>query len=185
MRKVLAFILAMALSSGAVAQSVDTPAAGAILFVNQERLLVESELGKRILAEETSERAALSAEGEAIATQLEADELALTELRQQVPPEEFRQQADAFNLRVEQIRAEQFAKDQAQAAKSETRRRAFFNIAGQVLGDILRQSRASAIMDRRAVLLFDTGLEVTDQAIVALDLVFAANPDLIQFDQQQ
>lgn len=185
MGRILSIILALGLAVSAQAQPVtDQPflPAGAILFVNQERLLADSQLGRQILALEAEERALLTAESEAVAAELEAEEQELTDLRQTIAPEEFRTLAEAFNLRVEQVRAERLAKDQAQSQRNEARRRSFYNIAGQIMGEILVQSRASAIMDRRSVLLFNSGLDITDMVIVQLDAAFAANPALLPVD---
>ena len=182
MGRFFAFILALGLAGAAQAQPVDDTSflpAGAILFVNQERMLAESELGKLILTMEASERAVLTAESERIASELEAAEQQLTDERPTAEPEAFRTKAEAFNLRVEQVRAERLAADQAQTQRNEDRRRAFYGVAGQILGEILVQNRASAIMDRRSVLLFNTGLDITDLAIVQLDAAFAANPDML------
>lgn len=183
--RLFAVCLMLGLVSAAHAQPVTDTAQlppGAILFVNQEQILAGSELGKRILALESEERAALSAEGQAIADELEAAEQALTDQRPTADPTEFRAAAEAFNLRVEQVRAERLAKDQAQSQRIDDRRRAFYGVAGQILGEILMQNRAAAIMDRRSVLLFNTGLDITDLAITQLDVAFAANPDLLPTD---
>lgn len=182
MGRLFAFIMALGLAGSAQAQAVNDTSflpAGAILFVNQERMLAESELGKRILALEADERAVLTAESERIASELELAEQQLTDERPTAEPEAFRAKAEAFNLRVEQVRAERLAADQAQTQRNEDRRRAFYGVAGQILGEILVQNRASAIMDRRSVLLFNTGLDITDLAIVQLDAAIAANPDLL------
>lgn len=182
MGKILAFWVALALALPAHAQTTPETGAlpdGAILFVNQERMLVESVLGKRILSLESEERAILSAEGEALAQELELAEQELTDLRATMPPADFRARAEAFNRRVETVRADRLTKDQAQAARIDARRRSFFAVAGQILGNIMVQNRASAIMDRRSVLLFNTGLDITDMAIAELDAAFEANPDLL------
>ncbi|MEX0970918.1 MAG: OmpH family outer membrane protein [Paracoccaceae bacterium] len=166
----------------AQAQNDTSPPPGAILFINQERMLIESTLGRAILVLESEERAVLTAASEAIADELAAEETELTELRKTATPEDFRIRAEAFNLRVERVRAEQLEKDRAQTQRNEDRRRAFFGIAAQVLGDIMVQNRASAIMDRRSVLLFNTSLDITDLAVSRLDTAYAEDPALLPTD---
>ncbi len=183
MRWILAICFALGLAMPVQAQTDPTaPPPGAILFVNQERLLVDSTLGRAILSLESEERAVLTAEGERIAAELSAEETALTEMRKTATPEDFRVRAEAFNQRVERVRAEQLDKDRAQTQRNEDRRRAFYATAAQILGDIMVQSRASAIMDRRSVLLYNTSLDITDLAVSRLDAAYAADPALLPTD---
>jgi Skp family chaperone for outer membrane proteins len=146
-----------------------TQSASGVLVLNQERLIGQSEYGQRIQRELEAASAALSAENRRIEADLTQEELELTELRDTIPAEEFRGLADAFDARVEAIRAAQEAKarditEQADAAQAQ-----FFERAAPILLDIVRSRGAAVLMDSRAVLLSAESVDVTEQAIAAID----------------
>jgi Skp family chaperone for outer membrane proteins len=146
-----------------------TQSASGVLVLNQERLIGQSEYGQRIQRELEAASAALSAENRRIEADLTQEELELTELRDTIPAEEFRGLADEFDARVEAIRAAQEAKarditEQADAAQAQ-----FFERAAPILLDIVRSRGAAVLMDSRAVLLSAESVDVTEQAIAAID----------------
>ncbi len=173
----------IALALGVQAQEFPISRVTQLLVINQEQLLLDSELGKHILALEEEEKNALLAEGSRISEEFVAEELELTEKRDQLPPEEFRQLAEAFDAKVVAMRAQQDQSDRAQIARNEARRRQFFQIAVPVLGAIMRKYNAVAILDRRSVLIFDTNLDITQEAINRLDQEYADNPDILEPQQ--
>jgi hypothetical protein len=130
----------------------EPPLAG-ILILNQERLFAQSLYGQRIQRElEDASSARLAAENRRIEAALTDEELALTELRATTEADAFREMADAFDTRVEAIRAAQEAKardltaqaDAAQASSSNAWRRSFWTSCAT--------RNAAVLMDSRAVL---------------------------------
>jgi len=150
---------------------IDTPqdAPTPIVVLNQERLLSQSRYGQRIQREVEAAGSALAAENRAIEARLTEEELALTERRAEMTPEEFRPIAEEFDTRVNGIRAAQEAKSRALQQQAEAAQQEFFEITFPVLIEILRQRDASVLMDHRAVLLSAEGIDITEAAIAMVD----------------
>lgn len=140
-----------------------------IVVMDTERLLEETRLGRRLIADVQAERDDLIARNERLRLELEAEEQELTDLRADLSPEAFRELADAFDARVQQIR-----EDSARRARDLERQRdliptQFMQIVQPVLQDLLQDANASVMMDRRAVLLAIGAIDVTDLAIGRID----------------
>ena len=106
-----------------------------------------------------------------------AEEQALTDQRKSLTPEEFSSRAAAFDEKVERIRAEQDAKAQALVAKRDEERKAFLQVAGPVLNEILGERRATAILDKRLVIVSLSAIDITDEAIAKLNAALAEPAD--------
>lgn len=171
-RSIFGLILSLVLSCtgvGAVAQDVGAAPASAVLVLNQERLLSQSLYGQRIQREVEAAGAALAAENRQIEAQLTEEELALTERRTQMTPEDFRPIAEEFDSRVNGIRAAQEAKGRALQQQADAAQQAFFETVFPILVEILRNRGASVLMDNRALLLSADGIDITDEAIALID----------------
>jgi Skp family chaperone for outer membrane proteins len=153
-------------SSPQPAESVDPGQGfGAIVVLNQERLLAASLYGQRIQREVEAAGAALAAENRRIEQQLTEEELRLTEQRATMSAEGFRPLAEDFDARVEGIRAAQEAKARALQAQAEAAQARFFELAFPILIELVQARGASVLMDNRAVLLSVEGADITDAAI--------------------
>lgn len=171
-RSLLGLILALVLSctgSHAFAQDGGAAPASAVLVLNQERLLSQSLYGQRIQREVEAAGAALAAENRQIEARLTEEELALTERRAEMAPEDFRPIAEEFDNRVNGIRAAQEAKGRALQQQAEAAQQAFFETVFPILVDILRNRGASVLMDNRALLLSADGIDITEDAIALID----------------
>ena len=83
--------------------------------------------------------------------------------------EAFAALADAFDAKVEKIRAAQQAKATALKTDQDARRKQFFDAAVPVLADLMRQAGAYAILNHDAVVLSFDSIDVTTRAIAAID----------------
>lgn len=146
----------------------DAPVTG-ILVLNQERLLTDSLYGQRIQSEVEEVSSRLAAENRAIEAELTADELELTELRPTLDADAFRALADEFDERVEGIRAAQEAKARDLATQAERARQQFYDRATPILLEIVRDRGAAVLMDSRSVLLSAERVDITEDAVAALD----------------
>lgn len=140
-----------------------------ILTIDSERLFAESAFGRRIQAEIIAAGEALVAENRRIEAELTAEEQSLTERRAEMEPEAFRAAADEFDGRVQQIRAEQDAKEQALQSRRSEGRDAFFAAATPTLGRLMLDANAVVILERRSIFLSAGLVDVTDEAIAAVD----------------
>lgn len=150
-----------------------TPASG-VLTIDPERLFLGSRLGRRLTEELEAALRELAAENRSLEARLAAEERALTEQRATMSPEDFRPLAEAFDRKVEEFRRTQDAKSRALNRRREEDRQRFLEAALPVLAQLLAESGASVILDRRAVFLSFDDIDITDRAIERLD---AATPD--------
>ena len=154
-----------------------------ILTISPEQLYSESAFGQRISREIEEEGAAISAENRRIEAELTAEERELTELRDTLAPAVFRERAEAFDEKVQQLRREQDEKARALGQRNDEARRALLAAAQPVLLQLMRDSRAVAILDRRAVLLSADAVDITDIAITRVNAQFADGADILPLRQ--
>lgn len=145
------------------------PLASPVLTLDPERLFSTSLYGKRV-AQEIEDRArTLAAENRKIEADLSAEERKLTDERAKMAPDAFRKLADAFDAKVEGIRAAQDAKNRDLDTLREDERQRFLEAALPILGQLVRDSGAVAILNQQAIFLSFRGIDVTDRAIARID----------------
>ncbi|MFD1159457.1 OmpH family outer membrane protein [Roseovarius aestuarii] len=140
-----------------------------ILLLDPDRLFTETQLGQRINRDYLAKREKLIAQNDKIAAELEAEELSLTEKRAGLSPEEFRELADAFDVKVQEIR-----RDSERAVRELERSRdrapvTFMRIVEPVLVQLMRESGGAVILDVRSVLLRADVVDITSVAIRRVD----------------
>lgn len=140
-----------------------------ILTIDVDRLLAETLYGQRLGDDLAAREEALAAENRQIEAELTAEEQSLTERRPNMEVEAFRAEAEAFDAKVQRIRVEQDAKEQALADSVEQGRTEFLNAATPVLARLMIDSGAAVILERRDVFLSASLVDITDEAIGAVD----------------
>ena len=163
-RALAAALFVLATSAGAQ----DAPQAG-FVFLDQERILTDSERGKALLADEEAARDALRAEARAVETAFEEEERRLTQQRATLDAAAFRALADDFDQRVEAARRDQDARASALAQEFEGRRRQFYADVAPLLVGVMEGRGAHAIFDETSVLLADQTLDITEAVIAEID----------------
>lgn len=136
-----------------------------VLTIDQDRLFSETRLGAGKLEALEQAAQALSAENNAIETELIAEERRLTEQRSTLPAQEFRALADEFDQRVQRIRGEQDEKARSLSRQGEEARAAFFQEVAEIISNIVREKGALVVIDRRDVFLSADRIDITDEAI--------------------
>ena len=178
---VLALITALVSAAPVFAQQTGPGVRGSIispiLTIDSERLFLESAFGKRVAAEIEAMGAELTAENRQIEADLEAEERELTEMRATMEPEVFRELADAFDAKVQQTRVAQSAKGRALNDLLDEEREVFLTAAAPVLEQLMRQSDAAVILERRSVFVSASAIEITDDAIALLDETLGSGAD--------
>ena len=139
--------------------------------LDRDRLFQSTLYGRRVIEQLAGERLRLAEETQELERALEAEELALTEARKTLPPEEFRAKADAFDEKVVALRAEAQAAEGRFVTLLETERLRFFERVAPVLAQLIHDLGAVAIIDRSAILLTTQNIDVTDLAIARVDTV--------------
>jgi hypothetical protein len=86
-----------------------------------------------------------------------------------MPPEEFRKLAEAFDEKVEGIRAAQIAKDREISDRIAADRQRFLRAAVPVLGRLMRDKGAVVILDQQTVVVNLGVIDVTEEAVARID----------------
>ena len=173
--RLAALIAAVALPAAAQNPQIELPPP--VLVIDADRLLAESAFGSAIAEEFEAAVRRLTEENRRIETELLAEERALTERRAELPPEEFRPLADAFDAKVEALRAEQDEKERALAEVGEAGRQRFFAEIVPILSDIVRERGALVLLERRDVFLSADAIDITDEAIARIDAAVPAGTE--------
>lgn len=140
-----------------------------ILTIDQDMLFRDTAYGQRIEADLREAASLLASENRRIEAELADEELALTEQRASLTLEAFRELADAFDLKVSSIRRRQDNKSRALQRRRELERQSFLKNALPILGEIVTESGAVAIIDRGSVFLTANQIDITEIAIARMD----------------
>ena len=140
-----------------------------ILTIDTDRLLAETQYGRSLNEELRLRAEAFAAENERLRVQLTDEERRLTELRPTMEVDAFRAEAEAFDQRVQGIRAEQDAKERELEEAVSQSRGEFLNTVTPVLAQLMIDSGAAVLLERRQVILSAGLVEITDEAIAAID----------------
>jgi Skp family chaperone for outer membrane proteins len=162
-------LLALALALPVRAQTPQLELPPPVLTIDAERLLAESAFGQGIAAEVEEAARRLAEENRRIEAELLAEERALTDRRAILSPDEFRPLAEAFDEKVQVLRAGQDAKQRALSEIGEEGRQRFFREAVPVLSEIVRERGALVLLDRRDVFLSADAIDITEEAIARID----------------
>lgn len=170
--RIILISLALALSGAGAgfAQSLGQ-IVSPVVTLDRERLFNDSLFGQRVKQELAAETAQMIAETSRIEDVLAKEEKTLTEQRATLDQDAFRALAQAFDEKVQNLRAE---REQAQSDlqdKIQAAQNAFFQQVGPILGQLLRDRGAVMIIDRRAVLLSAVDVDITDAAIIRVNEV--------------
>ena len=141
----------------------------ALRTIDDERLFRQSQFGQRVAAEIAEASRALEAENDRLLEELTAREAELTELRAEMSVEEFRAAANAFDIQAETARRSQAEKRQRLSQFEDSERRRFFSDSALVLQEVLEDVGGDVLIDARAVIIARPGLDMTDEAIAAMD----------------
>lgn len=148
--------------------------------LDQEALFGQSLFGKRVQADLARDSDTLSAENRRIEAELTAEELELTERRPGLPSTDFSVLAKTFDDKVKNIRSEQDRKAQSLQKHLEIERQNFLGQVGPVLTDLMRRLGVLALLDRNAILLAVDEIDITDEAIAAVDAKVGAGQTVDQ-----
>lgn len=150
----------LCLSAPAIAQTTSP-----ILTIDQDRLYSETRIGAETLEELETQARELASENQSIESALIAEELELTEKRAGLSPEEFRVLANAFDERVQKLRAEQDEKGRQLNRLREEAQGQFLRDNAGIISEIVRARGALLVIDRRDVFLSADSIDITDEAI--------------------
>lgn len=161
----IAFAFFAPVAGPARAQNVVSP----VVTVDQDRLFNNSQFGQRVQSDHETRVHLLSQENRLIEAELINEERALTEQRADLAADAFRTLADAFDDKVQRIRAEQDAKAATLGQALDNDRQEFLRLIGPVLQTLVIERGAVALLDRRAVIISADSIDITSAAVARID----------------
>ncbi len=141
----------------------------ALRTIDEERLFQQTLFGQRVATEIEAASRALEAQNDQLLDELTAREAELTELRSEMSVEAFRAAANEFDLFAETTRREQAEKRQRLVQFEEAERRRFFGATGPILQELLASLGGQILINARAVIITAPGVDMTSDAIAAID----------------
>ncbi|MDR7125284.1 OmpH family outer membrane protein [Pseudotabrizicola sp. 4114] len=151
----------------------------AVVTLDRNRLFEETRMGQAILARLEAASNDLMAENRRLEAALEAEERQMTERRATLPTAQFRELAQEFDTRVEELRVTQEAKSRGLTRQRDIEQQRFLEASAPVLADLMQDLGAVAIIDRSVVVLSFDRFDITAQAIARLDAELGDGADLV------
>lgn len=145
-----------------------------ILVIDRDAVLRRSALGRARLAAISRDEEALAAENREIEARLTAEEADLARRRPDMETAAFREEAEAFDRRVTQVRRTQDAKTRALRERQAALADGFWQEVVPVLGAMMAERGAGVVLDRGEVFLTAAEVDVTAELIARLDAAAAA-----------
>ncbi|AGI67990.1 putative outer membrane protein [Octadecabacter antarcticus 307] len=177
LRLLASLMIAAFVGAAGAQQTIETPEfevtsgqlVTAILTVDIDRLFTQSQFGQRVTQSYATQREALATENRRIADALREEEIALAAQRSEMAVDVFRTEAEDFDEKAQSIRRAQDAKERGLEDTLAQGRDQFLVVTRPVLGQLMVDRGAFAILDRRSVLLSLGSIDVTDDAIARID----------------
>jgi Skp family chaperone for outer membrane proteins len=107
-----------------------------------------------------------------LSAELAAEEQRLTDIRPETSPEEFRELADAFDTRVQQIRRDFERRSRDLERDRERLPIEFLAQVDEIVLELMRESDGVVLLDLRTVILRADVIDITDRAIDRIDAAF-------------
>ncbi|WP_017997850.1 OmpH family outer membrane protein [Paracoccus sp. N5] len=147
-----------------------------VMTLDQEALYAGTKWGQRVKAELERRGQEIAAENERLANQFSAEEQSLTLLRQTMPADEFRKQAEEFDKRAVEVRRQREAAAEELNKRAADEYYAFSRAMLPVLAALMRERGAVAVLDKRAILVAAQSIDVTEALIQRIDSEIGAGP---------
>lgn len=161
---ILTLVVAL-FAGGVAAQEQPSP----VLTVDLERIARESDYGQRVNGLIQAESVTLQADFDRIEAALTAEEQALVTKRDTVSAEDFKLLSQAFDEKVVRLREEQAQKQSDLQERQISEQRKLLRTIAPILYEIVKDRGASVLIDRRNIVLDLSSVDITDDAIAAMN----------------
>lgn len=139
------------------------------------KLLKQTLIGKKIIAEDNIARQNLQSENDELEENLLFEEKELSDMRKTLTLDEFRIKAQEFDKKVTIIRTEQGQKEQYLIAENRKNENDFFKKIYPLLYGLLSEKGGLILLDQRNAVLWDSSVDLTIDAINLIDRVLGDN----------
>lgn len=140
-----------------------------LLVLDTDRLFSETQFGKMMTTEYQAAREKLSTQNRQIEAELEAEEKLLTEMRAEISPDEFKAMADAFDIKVQELRRTSDKQVRDLERNRDLAPVAFMRAVEPILVELMAETGGTVVLDKRSVLLRRDIVDITDMAITRID----------------
>ena len=154
-----------------MAQPLIASEKSSLFTVDMGKLFRSSDFGKKIISANNIARQELQNENEELEAILLSEEKELSEQRKILSSDEFRPKALAFDERVSIIRAEQVKKEEKLKNKARKEEAEFYKRIYPLLYELLLDHGGLILIDQRNVILWDSSVDITDEAILLINQV--------------
>ena len=144
-----------------------------LFTVDMGKLYRSSDFGKNFILNNNIDRQALQNENEKLELELLSEEKELSELRKTLSLDEFRPKALKFDEKVSIIRTEQGKKEENLKNKARQVEAEFYKKVYPLLYELLLDRGGLLLIDKRNVILWDSSVDITDEAIELIDRVLS------------
>ena len=142
-----------------------------LFTVDMGKLFRSSHFGKRIVLANNKARQELQDENEELEAELLLEEKELSAQRKILSLDEFRPMALEFDKKVSIIRTEQGAKEKNLNSKARREEAEFYKRIYPLLYELLLDRGGLVLIDQRNVVLWDSTVDITDDAIKLINQV--------------
>ena len=140
--------------------------------VDMNKLLKQTIVGKKLISDNNSLRQSLQNENDALEAELLLEEKDLSELRRSLSADEFRPKALAFDQKVTIIRLEQAQKEENLLRNIRKKESDFYKNIYPLLYKLLSEHGGLILFDQRNVVLWDSSVDITDEAIDMINRIY-------------
>ena len=141
--------------------------------VDMNKLLKQTIVGKKLISDNNSLKKSLQNENDTLEAELLLEEKDLSELRSSVSADEFRPKALAFDQKVTIIRLEQAQKEENLLRDIRKKESDFYKNIYPLLYKLLSEHGGLILLDQRNVVLWDSSVDITDEAIDMINRIYA------------
>jgi len=142
-----------------------------VFTVDISKMLKFTNFGKYILTEHNKSRLKLQRENDILESELLIEEKLLSELRKTLAADEFLKKAIAFDEKVSDIRLNQAKKEEILNDQLKKGEAEFFKAIYPILFQIVSEQGGMILLDQRNVVLFDSSIDITQDALETIDRV--------------
>lgn len=146
-----------------------------VYTIDMSKLLKQTLIGKKIIAEDNIARQNLQSENDELEENLLFEEKELSDMRKTLTLDEFRIKAQEFDKKVTIIRTEQGQKEQYLIAENRKNENDFFKKIYPLLYGLLSEKGGLILLDQRNAVLWDSSVDLTIDAINLIDRVLGDN----------
>lgn len=158
-----------------LSQPVSSTDQALVFTVDMNKLLKLSNFGQDLIRRNNLARLILQNENEVLEAELLSEEKVLSDLRKSLSLDDFRAKAIEFDKKVTIIRSEQSKKEDALIDNIRREEANFYKNIYPLLYQLISDLGGSILIDQRNVVLWNSSVDITEDAIVIINQVLDKN----------